>query len=290
MVKNSLGRGLSSLIPKKPLQKTKTNLEISENEEKNGIAFINVEKIIPNPHQPRRDFNPEKIQELSDSIKEHGILEPLIVSKKNSQWELIAGARRLEAAKKAGLKQAPAIIREVNDEQKLEIALVENIQRDSLNPIEEAYAYQSLSKQFDLTQEKISQKAGKSRTAIANTLRLLSLPLEIQKGLISGKISEGHGRVILSLSFSEKQRALYQEIVRSNLTVRQTEEKAKKLSDPFFIKRIKKNDPDIKEKEELLSQSLETKVSIQKFSKGGKIVISFYSREELENLIDKIAN
>ena len=285
MAKNSLGRGLSSLIPKKPLQKTKTNLE---SEKEGGILFIDVEKIIPNPHQPRRDFNPEKIQELSDSIKEHGILEPLIVSKKKSHWELIVGARRLEAAKKAGLKQAPAIIRKVNDEQKLEIALVENIQRDSLNPIEEAYAYQSLSKLFDLTQEKISQKTGKSRTAIANTLRLLSLPIEIQKGLIAGKISEGHGRVILSLSFSEKQRALYQEIIRLNLTVRQAEEKARKLSDPISIKRIKKIDPDIKEKEETLSQSLGTKVFIQKFSKGGKIVISFYSREELESLIDRL--
>jgi ParB family chromosome partitioning protein len=285
MTKNSLGRGLSSLIPKKPLQKTKTNLET---EKEGSIIFIDLEKIIPNPHQPRRDFNSEKIQELANSIKEHGILEPLIVSKKDSQWELIAGARRLEAAKKAGLKQAPAIIRQVNDEQKLAMALVENIQRDSLNPIEEAYAYQSLSKQFDLTQEKISQKTGKSRTAIANTLRLLSLPLEIQKGLISEKISEGHGRVILSLSFPEKQRALYQEIIGSNLTVRQAEEKAKKLSDPILIRRIKKVDPDIKEKEETLSQSLGTKVSIQKFSKGGKIVISFYSREELESLIDRL--
>ena len=285
MTKNSLGRGLSSLIPKKPLQKTKTNLET---EKEGSIIFIDLEKIIPNPHQPRRDFNSEKIQELANSIKEHGILEPLIVSKKDSQWELIAGARRLEAAKKAGLKQAPAIIRQVNDEQKLAMALVENIQRDSLNPIEEAYAYQSLSKQFDLTQEKISQKTGKSRTAIANTLRLLSLPLEIQKGLISEKISEGHGRVILSLSFPEKQRALYQEIIGSNLTVRQAEEKAKKLSDPILIRRIKKVDPDMKEKEETLSQSLGTKVSIQKFSKGGKIVISFYSREELESLIDRL--
>ena len=285
MQKNSLGRGLSSLIPKKPLQKTKTNLET---EKQGGILFINLEKIVPNPHQPRQDFNQEKIQELANSIEEHGILEPLIVSKKDSQWELIAGARRLEAAKKAGLKQAPAIIREVNDEQKLAIALVENIQRDSLNPIEEACAYQSLSKQFNLTQEKISQKTGKSRTAIANTLRLLSLPLEIQKGLAAGKISEGHGRVILSLSSPEKQRALYQEIIRSNMTVRQTEEKARKLSDPISMKRIKKIDPDIKEKEEILSQSLRTKVSIQKFSKGGKIVISFYSREELESLIDQL--
>jgi len=285
MTKNSLGRGLSSLIPKKSLQKTKTKLET---EKEGGIIFIDTEKIVPNPVQPRQNFNQEKIQELSDSIKEHGILEPLIVTKKDSHWELIAGARRLEAAKNAGFKQVPAIIRKVNNEQKLEIALVENIQRDSLNPIEEAYAYQNLSKQFNLTQEKIAQKTGKSRTSIANTLRLLTLPLEIQKGLISGKISEGHGRAILSLFSPEKQRALYQEIIRLNLTVRQVEERVQKISRQIHPKKIKRVNPEIKEKEELLSQSLGTKVVIRKSGKSGKIIISFYSIEELENIINRI--
>jgi ParB family chromosome partitioning protein len=282
MPKNSLGKGLSSLIPKKSLQKEKTKAE------EGGIVFVKIEKIIPNSHQPRQNFNPERIKELADSIKEHGILEPLIVNKKDSRWELIAGARRLEAAKKVGLKEVPAIIHQVDDQKKLEMALVENIQRDSLNPIEEAYAYQSLSNQFNLTQEKIAKRTGKNRATIANTLRLLVLPLEIQKGLIEGKISEGHGRAILSISLKEKQRALYKEIIKSNLTVRQAEERVRKLSSQNQSKKIKKFDPEIKEKEEALSKSLGTKVSIQKSGRSGKVVVYFYSKEEMNNLIDKL--
>lgn len=297
-----LGRGLSSLIP----QKTK---KISEPEadfnyfgsrmEKNNQAVsssvqklledneIEISKIIPNPHQPRFHFDEIKLQELSDSIKEHGIIQPIIVSKNGGQYEIIAGERRFQAAKLAGLLKIPVIIREVSEQQKLELAIIENIQRHDLNPVEEARSYQKLIDEFDLSQEEAAAKLGKSRSSVANKLRILNLPVEIQKALMEDKITEGHCKAILAIENPEKQKALFDLILRSGLTVRQTENKSKEVSVRTH-KRILSIDPEQKALEDNLSQALNTKVKLQKSGAGGKIVIEFYSEEELRNIAENI--
>jgi ParB family chromosome partitioning protein len=299
-----LGRGLASLIPakksfpdennnipKKESIKPERRPSIAPQEEtvskNNGVERIDVSVIIPNPHQPRKHFNPEKLQELSDSIKQHGILQPIVVSKNGNQFEVIVGERRLQAAKLAGLSKISAIVREATDQQKLELAIIENIQRHDLNPVEEARSYFKLVQEFGLKQEEVADKVGKSRSAVANKLRILGLPVEIQRALIEGKITEGHAKAILALENPEKQRALFELILKNSLTVRQTEDKTREISVRTH-KRIVSKDPEIKRIEDDLVAKLGTKVKVSKSGTGGRIIIDYYSKEELDNLISKI--
>lgn len=253
----------------------------------NTVLEIKISEIFPNPHQPRLKFDEDKLKELSESIKIHGVIQPIVVSKNEKGYELIAGERRFQAAQLAGLSTIPAIVREVTEQEKLELAIIENVQRHDLNPIEEAKSFKKLTDEFDLTQEEISEKLGKSRSAVANKIRLLSLPVEIQKSLIEGKITEGHAKLLLAIPNPEKQRAFYDLIIKNSLTVRQTEEKVKEVSVRTH-KRSVTVDPEMKSIEDELAGVLGTKVKLSKSGSGGKIVIEYYSKEELNNILGKI--
>lgn len=251
------------------------------------IQEIDISLVIPNPHQPRISFDENKLQELANSIKEHGIIQPITVTKNGNQYEIIAGERRFQAAKLAGLKKIPAIIREASEQNKLELSIIENIQRHDLNPIEEAKSYKKLMEEFDVSQEEAAIKLGKSRSAVANKIRLLNLPVEIQRSLIEGKITEGHCKLLLAIPNPEKQRAFYELIIKNNLTVRQTENKTKEV----VVRTHKRSvtvDPKIKQIEDELSEVLGTKVKLTKSGGGGRIVIEYYSQEELDNILGKI--
>lgn len=303
-----LGRGLSSLIPQKNNSEKKISapeegfnyfgpsrndasasarVKSSQAASGNGIREMKLSDIVPNPDQPRFHFDEEKLKELSASIKNHGIIQPIVVSKKGNQYEIIAGERRFQAAKLAGLSAVPVIVREVSEQEKLELAIVENIQRHDLNPIEEARSYQRLSDEFDLTQEEAAAKLGKSRSAVANKLRLLTLPVEIQKAIMENKITEGHAKAILAISNPEKQRALFELILKSGLTVRQTESKTREIS-VHTHKRNVNVDPETKALEDELSGKLSTRVKVSKSGQGGKILIEYYSKEELDSILDRI--
>jgi len=307
-----LGRGLSSLIPQKRVSAGEAGNKptITEPKEdfnyfganaaasspakdnagatqKSGVQQIDVAFIVPNPHQPRTNFDELKLKELSASIKEHGIIQPLTVSQNGNQYEIIAGERRFQAAKMAGLKQVPVVIREATEQQKLELAIIENIQRHDLNPVEEARSYKKLMDEFDLDQEKVALKLGKSRSTVANKMRLLNLPVEIQKGIIEEKITEGHAKAILAIENPEKQRALYEMILKNNMTVRQVETKAKEVTVKTHQRHVA-IDPETKQIEDDLSGVLGTKVKLSKAGSGGKIVIEYYSKEELGNILSKI--
>lgn len=291
-----LGRGLSSLIPNK--QPATGNADDFSKRTLGGadesirgdkyVIEVDVNQIVSNPHQPRAQFDDEKLENLAQSIKMHGIIQPLIVSRKGNQYELVAGERRLQAAKKIGLKKVPVIIREADELQKLELAIVENVQRHDLNPIEEGKAYQKLTDEFQMSQEEVAAKMGKSRSLVANKTRLLNLPVEIQKGLIEGKITEGHAKAILSIPNPEKQSALYEMILKSNLTVRQVEEKTQEVSVRSHKRQITV-DPQMKALEDALVAALGTKVKISKAGDGGKIIIEYYSEEDLNSLLEKLS-
>lgn len=295
-----LGRGLASLIPpKNKISQPQKDynyfggqIEPAPSappllEEGKKVEEVEIFKIIANPHQPRKDFDEVKLKELAASIKKNGIIQPLVVAQKGSTFELIAGERRLKAAKIAGLTKVPVIVREADDQQKLELAIIENIQRHDLNPLEEANSYSKLSQEFGLNQEEIALKVGKSRSAVANKLRLLQLPSEIQKALREEKITEGHAKAILAITDPEKQKALFELILKNNLTVRQTENKTREISVRPH-KRIVSQDPEFKEIEEKLIGKLGTKIKLSKSGQGGKIIIEFYSREELDSLVEKL--
>lgn len=253
------------------------------------VLEVPVGDIVPNPHQPRHTFSEEKLTELSDSIREKGILQPLIVTEKNGKYELIAGERRLRASKMAGLSKVPVLVREYAEGDKLEWAIIENVQRHDLNVLEEARAYRKLSEEFGLSQEAIAKKMGKSRSGVANILRLLTLPLEIQKAIEEEKISEGHAKVLLSVDNPEKQRALFERILKDNLTVRQTEEQMRSLSTSSRVPtRSFNQDPQLKAVEDELREVLGTKVSVTKQGGGAKVVIECYSKDDLVAMVNKI--
>lgn len=285
MKKSSLGTGLSSLIPDKTKMTSKSSEEILKTE--SGVAEIDINAIMPNPNQPRYYFDGENLKDLAESIKEHGVVQPIIVTKlENGKYELIAGERRLRASKLIGNKNIPAIIREANNREKLELAIIENVQRHDLNPIEEARAYQRLREEFTLTQEEIAKKMGKNRATIANNMRLLDLPIEIQRGIIENKITEGHARAILGLDNPEKQRALYELIIKGNLTVRDAENKVREVTIPSHQRMIKTKmaDPEIQDLENRFQQNLGTKVQIKKKNGTGRILIDFFSEEEFDKI------
>ncbi|MEK7134889.1 MAG: ParB/RepB/Spo0J family partition protein [Patescibacteria group bacterium] len=286
---SGLGRGLESLIPKSAPDK--------KIRQKESIFLIEVDKIKENPLQPRRDFNEAELKSLADSIREHGILQPLIVTKIEEEipsgikvsYELVVGERRLKAAKISGLNFVPAIIRpKTENKEKLELALVENIQRTDLNAIEKARGYERLAKEFGLMQKQIAEKVGQSRELVANTIRLLQLPMEIQKAIESGKVSEGHGRAILTLNDNNQRLALFNEILTKNLSVRAVETLGRQIKG--VSKRIKENtvDPETKVLESRLEDFLGTRVKLAKSGSHGRILIEFYSLEELNAILNKI--
>jgi ParB family chromosome partitioning protein len=257
-----------------------------------NLAEIDINSIKPNPWQPRKVFNEQALAELSASIKEHGILQPLVVVPlPDGQYQLIVGERRLRASKMAGLTKVPVLIRDYLEEQKkLELAVIENIQRHNLDPIEEAMAYKQLAEQYNLTQEEVAKKVGKSRPTVTNMLRLLNLPLKIQNAVATGEITEGHARPILALMGMEKQLAMFDMIIAENLTVRQVEDRIRELTDrPKQVKAPRgPSDPAVLALESELRGKLGTRVKVQKSGESGKITIEFYSQEELNNFLDKV--
>lgn len=274
--RQALGKGLGALIPEKG---------IPEGEGKKALQQCGIEEVQPNPFQPRKAFSDEQLQELVDSIREKGILQPLLVRRKSDGYELIAGERRWRAAQRAGLREIPILVRDVSDSEMLEISLIENIQRENLNPIEEAEAYKRLMEQFHLTQEEISKKVGKDRTTIANMVRLLRLPPEIKLSLAEGKITMGHARAFLSLDGVDKQKLLWKRLLSGGLSVRQTESLVKRLrtrSSPT----PRRSHPEWSALIEELQRALGTKVRIVGKRKRGKIEIDFFSPDELDRIIE----
>ena len=288
-----LGRGLSSLIPKKTVtygQNPFAGDIVSEEEtvvmhDGDRILKINPDRIDINPQQPRTHFNEAALNDLAESIKQHGIISPLIVTKINDRFELIAGERRLRSAKLIGLKEVPVIIRAEEEQKKLELALIENLQREDLNPLESARAYKRLIDEFNITQEEAAHKLGKARSSVANALRLLALPSAIQEALASGKITEAHAKYLLGLEGEAKQLNMLKKILRQNLTVAETDREIKRLGG---TKAAKQKDYFDRAKEEELGEYLSTKVELKRQGKGGKLIIDFYSEEELNEIIKKI--
>lgn len=289
MAKKGLGKGLGSLFDEHNIIDDIITQETSSD---NGITQIKLSLIEPNKNQPRKSFDEDKIEILASSIKENGLIQPIIITpSKNGMYKIVAGERRWRASKKAGLKEIPAVIRDYSDEQVAQIALIENLQREDLNPIEEALGYKTLLEEFNLTQELISQRIGKSRSAIANSMRLLSLEEQIQKLLIAGDISSGHARAILSVEDNELRLALSKRIIEDNLNVRQAESLAKQLQKkPPSKKPVKKSayDIELESIQNNLSSNLGTKVKISHTDKKGKIEIEYYGNEDLERILNLI--
>jgi ParB family chromosome partitioning protein len=284
--KSGLGRGLDALIPGGDFTPESETISSSSGFESLRIADIN-----PNPRQPRSQMDKDELSELSDSIRENGIIQPLIVTpgSEPGKYILIAGERRLLAASMAGLETVPAIVREASEQESLELALIENVQRSNLTPLEAAEAFRQLTDDFNLSHEQIAQKLGKSRVAVTNTLRLLKLPEDVRQSLAKGEISEGHARALLSLPTPQAQSAALQSIIKHELNVRRTEELVHKLlgqRPPSETKAIPR--PDVSYLEERLRQRLGTRVSLHPRKNGGTLVIHYYSEEELDALILRI--
>jgi ParB family transcriptional regulator, chromosome partitioning protein len=281
MVKHSgLGKGLEALIPGDDM-----------NQETQNSNSVSIESIKPNPRQPRSIFKQEELKELAESIRENGIIQPLIISPAENPGEyyLVAGERRLLAAKTLGMESVPVIIRDVSDIQQLELALVENVQREDLSPLETAEAYRQLADDFSLSHDDIAKKVGKSRVTITNTIRLLKLPEEVLNHLRASEITEGHARAILALPTPESQIGATETVIRKSLNVRQTEQLVQSLLGQKKKEAVKPvYSSQVKEIEELLRNSLGTKVNLHYTPKGGSVVIRYYSDEELDSIINKI--
>lgn len=274
----------------------KTNHISSEGQPENETGkemFLKISLIEPNRNQPRQDFNLELLQELADSIKQYGILQPLLVQKQGDYYAIIAGERRWRAAKIAGLKEVPVVIREYTKQQTMEIALIENVQREDLNPIEEAKAYQQLMQEFHLKQEEIAARVSKNRVTITNSMRLLKLDSRIQTMLIENQISSGHARALLAIEDQEQQYQIAEKIVQNKLSVREVEKLVKLLLKPKKEKETKEEEKDLsfifQDLEERMKQAMGTKVSINKKDKNkGRIEIEYYSEAELERIVELI--
>ncbi|GAF13102.1 chromosome (plasmid) partitioning protein ParB [Bacillus sp. JCM 19045] len=276
--KKGLGKGLEAFFP---------NQDAERPEEK--ITFISIEEARPNPYQPRKTFSEESLAELSDSIKEHGILQPITVRKSIKGYEIVMGERRMRAAKKAGLKEIPVIIQELDENGMMEIALIENLQREDLNPIEEAIAYEKLMSHTNSTQEQVAKRLGKSRPHIANHMRLLQLPKVVQEFISVGKLSMGHGRALLGLHDKDKLTHLLEKVLQEKLSVREVEQLVQEMNEhvPRETKAVKvKLPPFIKEHQERLRDSLGTSVLIKPGKKKGKIEIDYFSEDDLERILE----
>jgi ParB family chromosome partitioning protein len=289
-MQHGLGRGLDSLIPKKTI----TSIPASALSEAGSALLLNdldrIVKVDPeliaiNPWQPRTHFSDSSLNELVESIREHGIIQPLIVTKTNGNYELIAGERRLRSAKVLGLKEVPVIVREATEQKKLEFAIIENLQRENLNPLETAWAYQKLIDEFNISQEDAAKRMGKARSTVANCLRLLLLPDEIKTALAEKKISEAHAKYLLGLDSEAKQINVFRKILRNNMTVAETDKEIKRLGG---TKEARVKDFADEDKEKRLESALGTKINIKRQGRGGKIIIDFYSEGELGDIIEKI--
>jgi len=281
MNRKALGKGIGALIPD-------FDLEAEEQSRPEGGELL-IDEISPNPLQPRKYFDDEKLEELTRSIQENGVLQPVIVQKTDTGYELIMGERRWRASKKAGLKKIPAIVRNATNTESLKWALVENVNRQDLNPIEEAEAFSRLAEEYGLTQDKIAQAMGKSRAAVANTLRLLKLPRRIKENMIAGSISMGHARALLGLESAKEMEKLMEQILVEGLTVRQIEERVNNHSARSAkgkVKKVAQKDIFVKEFEREMSGKLGSKVELKPGKNGGKLIISYYSLEDLERLRD----
>ncbi len=297
--KGGLGRGLEALFADsvpvtrevkpadtaaKPAKKSVEKAEPAET-----VQYISIHDVKPNANQPRKVFDEEKIAELAASIKENGIIQPLIVRKKGKSYEIVAGERRWRASVKAELKEVPCIVRELDDEQNMLLAIVENMQREDLNPMEEAEGLNQMIAAYGLTQEQVSKSIGKSRPYIANSLRLLKLPEEIRDLISDGSLSAGHGRTLVSVPDEARQIEIARKILKDGLSVRETEKLAAEKEEPGKKKRGRKpKDPDVARVEADLKEALGTRVSIKRTGRKGKIEIEFFSRDELERLIEML--
>lgn len=278
--KSALGKGLGALIPE-------VGEKIVNEAEKNKVFEVDINEISPDKEQPRKNFDEEKLEQLAASIKEHGIIQPILVRKEDNYYKIIAGERRWRAARIAGLKKIPILEKVLDRKQTMEISLIENLQREDLNPIEEAKAYKKLIDEFSITQEEIANRIGKSRPAIANTLRLLSLDERILNYLAEGIITEGHGKAIVSVEDKNVQYEIAKKIIDEGLNVRQTEKLIKNFNSVKVNTKEKSvKDVYIKDVENRLKSVLGTKVTINKGRKKGKIEIEYYNNEDLERIID----
>lgn len=291
--KKGLGKGLDSLIPDNKSMKSVTSEKTVESKEdaaaKSGVQVMKINEVEPNRDQPRKNFDEDALLELSDSIKQFGVLQPLLVRKRKDYYEIIAGERRWRAAKLAGVKEVPVIEKEYTDQEILEIGLIENIQRENLNPIEEAIAYKRLLEEFNLKQDEVAEKVSKSRTAVTNSMRLLKLSDKVQQMIIDDMISTGHARALLAIDDPELQYTLANKIFDEKLSVRETEKLVKEIKNPKKPKEKKPvaNSFIYQDLEEKMKSVFGTKVSIASKGKGkGKIEIEYYSDDELEHLFD----
>ena len=294
MAARGLGKGLDSLIPD-AVGEAKVKKETKETTGKNdgGVVFVKITSVEPNRKQPRKNFDEDKLQELADSIKQVGMLEPPLVQDRKDHYEIIAGERRWRAAKLAGLKEIPVIIRDYSEREIVEISLIENIQREDLNPIEEAQAFKRLLTEFNLKQDEVAERVSKSRTAVTNSIRLLKLCDEVQQMVIDDMISTGHARALLAIEDKDEQYTLAQKIFDEKLSVREVEKLVKNLHKPAKQKKLddKTMQAIYQDIEEKLKQRLSTKVVVTSKGEGiGKIEIEFYSHDDLDRLLDMIGN
>jgi ParB family chromosome partitioning protein len=299
-----LGRGLDALIappPGAPLAGTGLAPAAAATgaraEAPAGLLEVEIGRIEPNPLQPRRQVDDDQLAELADSIREHGLLQPLLVTQRPgppgapARYQLIAGERRWRAARLAGLTTVPVVVREAAGPQALELALVENIQRADLNPLEEATAYRHLAEEFGLTQEEIGQRVGKSRFAISNTLRLLQLPASVQRAILDGQLSEGHARALLGLRDRQAQEHLAEQVIARGLSVRQTEEAVRRALAQVSARRRpgRARPADVEELEARFREALGTRVSLSRSKRGGRLVIYYYDDEQLHSIYERLA-
>ena len=299
MAARGLGKGLDALIPNSigsdSSKKTETKSKSADkNEKKEGETLVNITKVEPNREQPRKNFDEDALEELAESIKQFGLLQPILVQDRKTYYEIIAGERRWRAAKKAGLKEVPVIIKNLTDQEIVEISLIENIQREDLNPIEEAQAYKRLLTEFNLKQDEVADRVSKSRTAVTNSMRLLKLCDEVQQMIINEMISTGHARALISIEDPEQQYSIAQKIFDEKLSVRDVEKLVKDLGKPEKAKKTAAVDKSLEivyqDIEEKLKQKLSTKVAISSKGNGsGKIEIEFYSHEDLDKIIDLLS-
>lgn len=295
-LKRGLGKGLDSLIPTNVMMESEVkhatvSTASSAEEEKDGTLMVKLSKVEPNREQPRKNFDEDSLQELAESLKQFGMLQPILVQNRGDYYEIIAGERRWRAAKIARLKEVPVIVRELTDQEIVEISLIENIQREDLNPIEEAQAYKRLLTEFHLKQDEVAERVSKSRTAVTNSMRLLKLCDEVQKMVVDDMISTGHARALISIEDPEEQYLIAQKIFDEKLSVREVEKLVKDLHKP--PKPPKEENKTLQaiyqEISERLKQSLSTKVSVSAKQNGaGKIEIEFYNHEDLERLLERI--
>ncbi|MBW3110484.1 MULTISPECIES: ParB/RepB/Spo0J family partition protein [Bacillaceae] len=272
-----LGKGINALF---------TNMQTTQNEE--SVQEVSLKEIRPNPYQPRKIFEPQAIEELKESILEHGILQPIIVRKSIKGYEIVVGERRYRAATAAKLETVPVVVRELNDQQMMELAVLENLQREDLTPIEEGAAYQMLMDKLKLTQEELAKRLGKSRPHIANHIRLLSLPTPVQELLSEGKLSMGHGRALLGLKNKKNLSPVVNRILKESLNVRQLEKIIQELNEnvPRETKKSERKDVFIQEQESLLRERFGTTVTIKQSKKKGKIELEFFSKEDLDRILE----